>query len=627
MISTIRHYLFMMIGEQIMKKLHWLLIILLVFSLAMTTACTVSTEDPETNKVAGALDPQVVPVNPTLLENYEAFFPAQVITVTDGVYVARGYNRDNPTLIEGDDGLIVVDPGESITAGEIVKEAFNAELDNIFDKKPVKAIIYTHSHDCHIHGAAAFADSDTEIIAHEALMSSLYDEWYGQVYPSRVTGGAMMGGLLFQNTPATDNDGWYSGYVLAGTNVIGPSGFMPPTITVKDQLETTIAGVKLNLIAAPGETQDIIVVWLPEKETLIQIGLIYEAFPALTTMRGSRQRDALDYVDSLKMLRGLNPEYLVALHGPNPITVGKDKIQEFLTNFSDAIQFMNDQTVHYLNQGYTDAEMMDLIELPPHLASSPYLKETYGSKDWNITHLFRYYRGYYTGQTRDLFPQSTQSEAEMSAMVAGGIDALATKAEDARNKGELEWALRLSDDVLVLEPENAPAFETKKATMLALAEETMNSQARNMLLSEYVLMTDQVQMTLPLDQPEMLFSNMSDVAVASMPMDTLHRIMAVNLNTAKSAKTDLVAGLQLTAIDASDPNQATQYSLNVRKGILEINPPNKNEVQFELTTDSTTWKQLVLGKVTPQDAVANGAVTINSGTAENFYAFIDLFKE
>ncbi len=610
-----------------MKTSRWLLILLLVFSLTVTAACAPSPEDPELSTPTGALDPQVVPVNPTLLENYEGFFPAQVITVTDGVYVARGYNRDNPTLIEGDDGLIVVDPGESTVAAQTVKEAFNAELDNIFDKKPVKAIIYTHSHDCHIHGASVFADSETEIIAHQALMSSLFDEWYGQVYPSRATGGAMMGGLLFQDAPAQNNEGWYSGYVLAGTNVPGPSGFMPPTITVKDKLETTIAGVNLNLIAAPGETQDIIVVWLPDKEVLIEIGLIYEAFPALTTMRGSRQRDALDYVDSLKMCRSLNPEYLVALHGPNPVTKGGDNIQEYLTNFSDAIQFMNDQTVHYLNQGYTDAEMIDLIELPPHLASSPYLQETYGSKDWNITHLFRYYRGYYTGQSRDLFPQSTESEAEMSAMLAGGTDALVVKAEEARKEGQLEWALRLSDDVLVLDPENSQALETKKASMLALAEDTMNGQARNMLLSEYVLMTDQTQMSLPLDDPEILFSNMSDVAVELMPIDTLHRIMAVNLNAPKAIETDLVAGLQLTGIDENDPNQASQYTLNVRKGILEINPPNKNEVQFELTTDSLTWKQLVLKKVSPEDAIANEAVVITSGTAENFYAFMDFFVQ
>lgn len=364
--------------KQYIKILCSLLSIMIIFSMISTSV------------FAEVLDPEVVPVHPTLLEKYEGFFPAEVIRVTDGVYVARGYNRDNPTLVEGTDGLIVIDPGESVIAAQIVKDAFNSELDNIFDKKPVKAIIYTHSHDCHIHGASVFADSETEIIAHEDLMDSLFDEWYGPVYPSRATGGAMMSGILFNDSPAIDNKGWYAGYVLAGNDVLGPSGFLPPTITVKDELKTTIAGVNLHLMAAPGETRDIIIIWLPDKKVLIEIGVIYEAFPALTTMRGSRQRDALDYVNSLKLCRSLNPEYLVALHGNNPVTAGADNIRQYLTNFSDAIQFMNDQTIQYLNQGYTAAEMMDLIELPPHLAASPYLQETYGSKDWNIVHLFRY---------------------------------------------------------------------------------------------------------------------------------------------------------------------------------------------------------------------------------------------
>ena len=147
------------------------------------------------------------------------------------------------------------------------------------------------------------------------------------------------------------------------------------------------------------------------KKVLIQIAILYEAFPALSTMRGSRQRDPLDYVNSLKIARSLNPEYLVALHGPNPVTTGAENVRQYLTNFSDAIQFLNDQTVQYLNRGYTPGEMKDLIVLPPHLADSPYLQETYGSKDWDIFHIFRYYRGYYTGEVRDLFPQSTQSEA------------------------------------------------------------------------------------------------------------------------------------------------------------------------------------------------------------------------
>lgn len=593
-----------------MKTLSRLLVLVVIFSLSVTTV------------YANPFEPEAVPVHPTLLDKYEEFFPPTVITVTEGVYVARGYNRDNPALIEGSNGLIVVDPGESIPAAQAVKDAFNAHLDNIFDRKPVKAIIYTHEHDCHIHGAYVFADKHTEIIAHENLMSSLFDEWYSQIYPSRVEGGLKMAGVMFQNDP-----GWYAGYVLTGKNVLGPSGFLPPTRTVKDELKTVIAGVEFNLIAVAGETHDILLVWLPRKSVLIEIGVLYEAFPALTTMRGSGQRNPLDYLTTLKLARSLNPEYLVALHGPNPVTSGVENVRQYLTNFSDAIQFMHDQTVQYMNQGLTPGEIKDLLVLPPHLAASPYLQETYGSKEWDIYHIFRYYRGYYTGEVRDLFPQSPLSEAEMSAELAGGVDALASKAESARLAGNLEWALRLADDVLLLDPENAAAFETKKAAMLALAAGTMNSQARNMLLSDYLLMTKQIPPTLfPFENPKAIFSRMDPNAVQLMPMDTVHRIMAVSLNAALSSETDLIVGLQLTGIKKNDRTQPAHYTLNVRRGILEVNPPGASNELFVINTDSLTWKQLVLGKIAPEAAVADGRVVISGGDPASFYAFMDLFE-
>lgn len=595
---------------------------------------------------SAAYDPVAVPIHPTLEQKYGEFFPATVIQVTDGVYVARGYNRDNPALIVGLNGLIVVDPGESIYAAQIVKAAFNAHLDNIFEKKPVKAIIYTHHHDCHIHGASVFADKHTEIIAHENLMSDLFDEWYGQIYPSRVEGGLKMAGIMFQNDP-----GWYAGYVLTGKNIIGPSGFLPPTRTVKDELKTTIAGVELNLISAPGETRDIILVWLPREKVLIEIGILYEAFPALVTMRGSGQRNPLDYVNSLKICRSLNPEHLVALHGPNPVTSGEENVRQYLTNFSDAIQFLHDQTVQYLNRGFTPGEMKDLIELPPHLASSPYLQETYGSKDWDIYHIFRYYRGYYTGQVRDLFPQSPLSEAQMSAELAGGVAALAGKAENALADDKLEWALRLADDVLLLEPGNTSAFETKKAAMLALAE-GMNSQARNMLLSDYLLLTEQpLPQPFPFGDPKAILSRMGDNAVQLMPLDTLHRIMAVNLNASKSMETNVLVDLQLTDIPRNNPNphrirkpkgydvdlqltdiaknnrtETGYYTLQVRRGVLEVDPPSTGDGEFMIATDSLTWKELVLGKLAPEDAVADGKVVVSGASPDSFYSFIDLFE-
>ena len=109
-------------------------------------------------------------------------------------------------------------------------------------------------------------------------------------------------------------------------------------------------------------------------------------------------------------------------------------------------------------------------------------------------------------------------------------------------------------------------------------------------------------------------------------MDTLHRIMAVNLNAAKSIAGGQVVGLQLTDIKKNDPKAPDHYTLNVRKGILEVNPPGAGNEQFVINTDSLTWKELVLYKVHPETAVADGRVVISGGTPESFYAFMDLFR-
>lgn len=575
---------------------------------------------------ATAFEPAEVSVHPTLADQFAGFFPPAVLKVTDGIYVARGYNRNNPALIEGSDGLIIVDPGESIPAAQIGREAFNAHLNNIFDRKPVKAIIYTHHHDCHINGASVYAGEGTEIIGHENLVAALFDEWFGHVYPSRAAGGLKMSGALFQDDP-----GWYAGYTLGGVQILGPSGFLAPTRTVKDELQTTIAGVEVKLISAPGESRDIQIVWLPDKKVLIEIGIIYEAFPALSTMRGSGQRNPLEYLNSLKICRNLGAEYLVALHGPNPIVAGGENVRRFLTDFSDAIQFIHDQTLQYMNKGLAPGEIIDLITLPPHLINRPSLLETYGRVDWDVYHIFRYYRGYYTDKIRDLFPQSYESQAQMAAELAGGTEELAVKAQSALLAGKLQWALELADDVLLLDPTHDGARGTKNAAMLALAEGTINTQARNHLLSDYLLETSQAgaagaKIQAMYNNPKLAFASIDDNVVPLMPMNTVFRIMAVSLNASKSVEENTIVGLHLTNIQESNSTDAPDYSLHVRRGILDVTAETPANAAFTITSNSPAWKNLALGKLSPQDAVSAGKVVIAGADPQDFYDFMGLFE-
>jgi len=563
-----------------------------------------------------AFEPEAVNANPKLVNLTADWIPATVYNVTDGVYVAIGYGRCNPTLIEGTDGLIVVDPGESETSAQLAKAAFNEHLNNIFSKKPVKAIIYTHYHDCHIHGATVFAGNDSpEIIAHETLEANLFGPAAveSQIYPIKIYRAVKYAGIVYQK-----DRGYFVNGGIFPFSVPGPSGYLPPTLTVKDRLETNIAGVNLTLIHAPGETSDIIYVWLPDKKTIVQIGNFYKSFPAINTLRGASYRNPLDYIKSIDDMRSLNAEYLVLLHGGKPL-VGAENISRILTNARDATQYVHDQTVHYMNQGLTPGEIIEAIKLPPHLANDPYLQEYFGEVDRDVFQIFQQYMGWFTGKTRDMFPTSPEKEAQEMAYLAGGVDQLASKAKGALDEGDMKWALIFADNALILDHNNTLARDVKNASVLSLAEETYNAQARNYLLSEYLEETGQIDIEPILDRG---FSSMDENMVTHMPMDTLFRIMAVNLNASKSLNEDYVVGLKLTDKNIT-PNI---YNIHIRRGIVEIQPKIPENPAFTISTESLIWKQLALGQIDPQETIEKGYVVIEGGDKEEFTKFIDLFE-
>jgi alkyl sulfatase BDS1-like metallo-beta-lactamase superfamily hydrolase len=563
---------------------------------------------------ASAFEPEAVSANPDLVALTAGWVPPTVYNVTDGVYVAVGYGRANPVLIEGTDGLIVVDPGESVTSAKMVKAAYNKHLDDIFSRKPVKAIIYTHYHDCHMEGTSVFAGNDSpEIIAHETFEKNLFgpSALYSQIFPIKVYRAVKYAGIPYQND---------SGYFVNGGifpfSIPGPSGYLPPTTTVGDMLETNIAGVNLTLVHAPGETTDIIYAWLPDKKVIVQIGNFYKSFPAINTLRGASQRDPLNYIASIDDMRKLNAEYLVLIHSGGGPIVGAENVSRTLTNARDALQYVHDQTVRYMNKGLTPGEIIEIVELPPHLANDPNLKEYFGEVDRDIFQIFQQYMGWFTGKSRDIFPTSPQEEAEDRAYLAGGIDELAVKAKAALDEGNMKRALILSDSVLLLDPQNAEARDVKNSSILSLAEESSNAQVRNYLLSEYLEETSQIN--IPLDKG---FRMLDDNIIFYMPMDDVFRCMAVSLNASKALEEEYLVGLNL-----SDEPVSGDYAIYVRKGIVEVQQETADNPKFTIVTDSLTWKDLVLGKLNPIDAFSNGDVEISGGKTEEFYGFMDLFK-
>jgi len=596
-----------------MKAIAFVAMVACLIFLIACTASAIKQEviiEPKTG-----FEPEIVPANPKLV-NLSKDFEQNICEVTEGVYVAVGYARTNPVLIEGTDGLIVIDPAESETAAKIVKAAYNEQLDNIFSKKPVKAIIYTHYHDCHIHGATVFAGNDMpEIIAHKNFTKNLFSPpgaVYSLIFPIKAYRAIKYMGIKFQQNP-----GYFVNGGIFPFSIPGPSGYLPPTKTVQDKLETNIAGVNLVLMHVPGETSDIICVWLPEKKVLVQIGDFYKSFPAVTTMRGASFRNPLDYIKSIDRMRSLNAEYLVLIHGGKPL-VGAENISRILTNYRDGLQFVHDQTVQNMNKGLTPQEIIEVVKLPPHLVNDPYLQEYFGRLDRDIFQIFLQYMGWYTGKSRNLFPISLSEEAQEMAELAGGVEQLAVKAQEALNEGKMEWALILADDVLLLNPEHAAARAVKNSAMISLAEETYNAQTRNYLLSEYLEETGQIPKSIP------NFSRIDDNLVAPMPLDTLFGIMAVGLNASKSMDENIVVGLHLT--DLTNTTEPADYTMHLRRGILEVQPQIPDNPEFTIATESLVWKKVVLGKLDPREAVSNGDITVHDADPGELYSFLEFFN-
>ena len=93
-------------------------------------------------------EPAPATVNPRLWRQEQLNSIYGLFKVTDRVYQVRGYDLSNISIIQGDTGYIVVDP--LITA-----EAAAAAMELVYQhlpRKPVVAVIYSHSHTDHFGG-------------------------------------------------------------------------------------------------------------------------------------------------------------------------------------------------------------------------------------------------------------------------------------------------------------------------------------------------------------------------------------------------------------------------------------------------------------------------------------------
>jgi alkyl sulfatase BDS1-like metallo-beta-lactamase superfamily hydrolase len=526
-------------------------------------------------------------------------FRQEIVRVTEGVYVAVGFGLANSVLLEGDDGVVIVDTLESAEAARPVKQAFKA-----ITAKPVKAIIYTHHHSDHTFGAAVMAGEDRpEIYSHAETQRHL----------NRIT-------TLTRETTYRRAMRQFGTLLPEGQFVnagIGPrlqyddrktAALLFPTRTFADEeLEIEIAGLKIVLVHAPGETPDQIFLWLPEKRVLLPADNFYKAFPNLYAIRGTAYRDVALWVKSLDKMRELRAEFLVPHHS-RPI-VGSDTVYETLTHYRDAIQFVHDQTIRWMNTGLGPLEIAERVKLPAHLAAQPYLQEYYGTVAWSVRAIFDGYLGWFGGNATDLFPLGPEERANRMARLAGGEMELHAHARRAMEEKDYPWALELSDQLLRLDPRRDEYRQVKAAALRALGEMQIAATARNYYLTQAMEVEDTLRIP--------MMKNTDLELIHRIPLESIFNGMAVRLNPEKSARVDTIAGFRF-------PDTGEAYTVHVRRGVTEIQPRFPENPAVTVSVDSKVWKEIAAGVRSPAVAMMKDMEV--GGGRFDLIQFMSLFK-
>lgn len=368
------------------------------------------------------------------------FSKKEIIRVTDGVWVGIGYGLANSIMIEANDGVIVVDCLES--------EENATDLMTNFRKlcnKPIVALIYTHNHADHVTGARTFmnfaVNKVCDVYGHEKLEKILktFMAKTGSVGFKR--SGRQFGQFLPPNQHLNCGIGPCLGYTQETMLDI-----ILPNITFSKQLNVTISGVELQLHHAPGETDDQIVVFLPQKSVLCAADNIYKAFPNLYAIRGTPTRDAHQWANSIELMRSFGANYLVPSH-TRPLTT-HESVNDTLLVYRDAILFVHDQTVRYMNAGMFIDDIVPRIQLPPHLIDHPYLQEYYGTVAWGVRGVFNSCIGWFGGDPAHIHPLSPPEQAKRMVALAGGLVNLLSTATQALNTGDAQWALLCAQSIM-----------------------------------------------------------------------------------------------------------------------------------------------------------------------------------
>jgi alkyl sulfatase BDS1-like metallo-beta-lactamase superfamily hydrolase len=421
-------------------------------------------------------------VNPSLWRQSRLVAKHGLFEVVDGIYQARGLDLSVTSFIEGDTGVIVVDPLISAETGAAALALYREHRGD----RPVVAVIYTHSHIDHfggVLGVTTQADVDAgrvQILAPEGFLDHAIAE---NVYAGPAMGrraGYMYGAALAKGPKGQVGAG------LGQTTSAGQPGLIVPTVDVASTGEShTIDGVEFEFQMAPGtEAPAEMHFYLPRYRALCMAENATHNLHNLLTLRGALVRDPHVWsqylTEAIERFGHRSDVVFASHHWP---TWGADRVRHFLGVQRDLYGYLHDQTLRLLNQGYQGAEIAKMIQMPPALEREWSTHGYYGSVSHNVKAIYQRYMGWFDGNPARLWPHPPKELAERYVALIGGVDRVVEAAQAAYDGADYRWAATLLDHAVFAEPTHAAARALYADTLEQLGYGAENGTWRNFFLS------------------------------------------------------------------------------------------------------------------------------------------------
>jgi len=552
-------------------------------------------------------------VNPSLWRQSQLINISGLFQVTDGIYQVRNHDLSNMTIVEGQQGLTIFDPLISTETAKSALELYYRHR----PKKPVLAVVYTHSHVDHYGGVRGVVDEadvkagKVKIYAPEGFLEAAVAEnvMAGTAMSRRAS---YMYGNLLPPSP--------TGQVGAGlgtTTSAGTVTLIPPTdIITKTGDSRVIDGLTYVFLMAPGsEAPAEMLFYIKEKKALNAAEDSTHTLHNTYSLRGAKIREPLPwskYLNEALSLWGGEVEVMYGMHHW-PVW-GSKQVNEHLAQQRDMYRFINDETLRMANKGYTMVEIAERFKLPPDIARNFSNRGYYGSVSHNVKATYVLYLGWFIGNPATLNELTPEDSAKRYVDMMGGMDNVLKKAREYYDKGEFRWVAQVVNHAVFADPGNQAAKNLQADALEQLGYQAESGPWRNFYLTGAKELRDGVKQ---LPTPD----TASPDTVRAMSLDLFFDYLAMRLDSEKAAGKRINLNLDFT-------DQNKKYALEMGNGVLNHTEgrslPNA-DASLALTRD--ILNSIMLKQTTLKDAVASGGIKVqgDEGKLEELMSYMDSF--